>query len=273
VTIAGRASTRAMNGIDYRERGDAVVSNDLSGKVALVTGGGTGLGRAISLALADEGMDVAINYARSLDDAEATATDVRAKGRRALVIAADVADDGQVRAMAQRVGDELGRLDLLVNNAGMTVFVPFPDLDGMLDDDWDRIMAVNTKGPWLCARACVPIMRRTGGGSIINITSVSGVRAGGSCVAYCVSKGATEMLTRALAQALSPDIAVNSIAPGLMDTRWGRLWGDEHFERQAKGNLLGRIPSLEDIAATAVYLAQNASVTGRTHIVDGGALR
>jgi NAD(P)-dependent dehydrogenase (short-subunit alcohol dehydrogenase family) len=134
-------------------------------------------------------------------------------------------------------------------------------------------MAINTKAPWLCARACAPVMRRNGGGQVINITSVSGVRPGGSCLAYSVSKGATEMLTKALALALAPDIAVNSIAPGLMDTRWGRLWGDEHFERQAKANLLGRIPSLEDIAAGAVFLARNRSITGRTLIIDGGALR
>jgi 3-oxoacyl-[acyl-carrier protein] reductase len=245
----------------------------LSGMAALVTGGGTGLGRAISLALAAEGMDVAVNYSRSAAEAEATVADLRATGRQALAIQADVADDSQVRRMVDSAAAELGRLDLLVNNAGMTVFVPFGDLEGMLESDWDRIMAVNAKAPWLCARACAPVMRRTGGGQVINITSVSGVRPGGSCIAYSVSKGATEMLTRALALALAPDIAVNSIAPGLMDTRWGRLWGDEHFERQAKANLLGRIPSLEDIAATAVFLATNRSVTGRTLIVDGGALR
>jgi 3-oxoacyl-[acyl-carrier protein] reductase len=252
---------------------ESVMGSDLTGRVALVTGGGTGLGRAISLALAAAGMDVAINYSRSAADAETTLADLQASGRRALAIQADVADDAQVRAMVDRVAGELGRLDVLVNNAGMTVFVPFSDLEGMQEADWDRIMAVNTKGPWLCARACAPVMRRTGGGHVINITSVSGVQAGGSCLAYCVSKGATEMLTKALAIALAPDIAVNSIAPGLMDTRWGRLWGDEHFARQAKANLLGRIPSLEDIADTAVYLARNRSVTGRTLIVDGGAIR
>jgi 3-oxoacyl-[acyl-carrier protein] reductase len=245
----------------------------LSGTAALVTGGGTGLGRAISLALAAEGMDVAVNYSRSAAEAEATVADLRATGRKALAIQADVADDAQVRRMVETAAAELGRLDLLVNNAGMTVFVPFDDLEGMLESDWDRIMAVNTKAPWLCARACASVMRRAGGGQVINITSVSGVRPGGSCLAYSVSKGATEMLTRALALALAPDIAVNGIAPGLMDTRWGRLWGDEHFERQAKANLLGRIPSLEDIAASAVFLATNRSITGRTLIVDGGALR
>jgi 3-oxoacyl-[acyl-carrier protein] reductase len=249
------------------------MGSDLSGQVALVTGGGTGLGRAISLALAAAGQDVAINYSRSAAEAESTVAEVRAIGRRALAIQADVSLDSEVRAMVDRAASELGRLDVLVNNAGMTVFVPFPDLEGMTEADWDRIMAVNTKGPWLCARACAPVMRRTGGGHVINITSVSGLRPGGSCVAYSVSKGATEMLTKALAIALAPDIAVNSIAPGLMDTRWGRLWGDEHFERQAKGNLLGRIPSLEDIADTAVYLAGNRSITGRTLIVDGGAIR
>ena len=246
---------------------------ELQGAVALVTGGGTGLGRAISLALAAAGAHVAINYSRSGEEARATAADVEATGVRALAVQADVADDAQARAMVDQVAVEFGRLDVLVTHAGMTVFVPFDDLEGMTEADWDRIMAVNTKGPWLCARACAPVMRRNGGGSVINITSVSGVRPGGSCLAYSVSKGATEMLTRALALALAPDIAVNAIAPGLMDTRWGRLWGDAHFERQAESNLLGRIPSLEDLAAGAVFLAQNTSMTGRTLVIDGGALR
>ena len=242
-------------------------------KAALVTGGGTGLGRAISLALAAEGMDVAINYSRSQAEAEATVADLQGNGVRALAVRADVAADHQVRDMVAAVEREFGRLDVLVNNAGATVFVPFDDLEGMTESDWDRIMNVNTKGPWLCARAAAPVMRRNGGGHVINITSVSGIRAGGSSLAYTVSKGATEMLTRALAIALAPDIAVNSIAPGLMDTRWGRVWGDEHFERQARANLLGRIPSLEDIAAGAVFLVKNQAVTGRTLIIDGGAIR
>lgn len=247
--------------------------SELQGRVALVTGGGTGLGRAISLALAAEGVHVAVNYSQSAAEAEATTADLRAAGVGSLTVRADVADDAQVRDMVARVADEFGRLDILVNNAGATVFVPFNDLEGMLEADWDRIMAVNTKGPWLCARASAPVMRRTGGGQVINVTSVSGLRPGGSCVAYSVSKGATEMLTRSLAIALAPDIAVNGIAPGLMDTRWGRLWGDEQFERVAKENLLGRIPSLDDLAAGAVFLARNHSMTGRTLIIDGGSLR
>jgi 3-oxoacyl-[acyl-carrier protein] reductase len=246
---------------------------DLTDKVALVTGGGTGLGRAISLALAAEGMHVAINFAHSRAEAEATVADLQARGARAVSIQADVADDQQVRAMLAAVEGEFGRLDVLVNNAGMTVFVPFEDLEGMTEADWDRIIAVNVKGAWLCTRAAAPLMRRHGGGHVINVTSVSGIRAGGSCLAYSVSKGAGDMLTRALAIALAPDIAVNSIAPGLMDTRWGRVWGDEHFERQAQANLLGRIPSLEDIAAGAVFLARNQSITGRALVIDGGALR
>lgn len=249
------------------------MSTDLTGQVALVTGGGTGLGRAISLALAAAGADIAVNYSRSVADAEATVGDIRTAGRKAIAIRADVSDSTQVHAMVDRVTDDLGRIDVLVNNAGMTAFVPFTDLEGMTEADWDRIMAVNTKAPWLCARACAPVMRRTGGGQVINITSVSGLRPGGSCLAYSVSKGATEMLTKALAIALAPDIAVNSIAPGLMDTRWGRLWGDAQFERQASTNLLGHIPSLGDIADTAVFFARNRSITGRTMIVDGGALR
>ncbi len=243
---------------------------DLKDKVALVTGGGTGLGREITLAFARNGMDVAINYSRSEDDAAQTVKDVQSLGRRAIMVKADVADDSQVRAMAEQVGGELGRIDVLVNNAGKTVFVKFPDLEGMLESDWDSIMAVNTKAPFLCARAVAPFMKRQGAGKVINISSVSGLRPGGSSIAYAVSKGALQMLSRCLALAMAPEIAVNTISPGIMDTRWGRLWGEEAIARMVRDSPLQRVPGLDDIASAAVFLAENDSMTGQTILIDSG---
>ena len=199
---------------------------DLDGKVALVTGGGTGLGREISLAFARAGCDLAINHPgfddTSRDGSEATAEEIRGLGRRALAVAADVSKDAQVRAMASTVERELGRLDVLVNCAGYTVFVPMADLEAMHEDDWDRIQAVNTKGPFFCARAVAPIMQRQGAGRIVSVTSLSGIRVGGSSLAYAVSKAGHQMLMRCLATVLGPEITVNAIAPGVMDTGWGR---------------------------------------------------
>lgn len=198
---------------------------DLAGKVALVTGGGTGLGREISLQLAKKGADVAVNYSRSEGDAAQTVADVRALGRRAIAIQADVSRSNEVNAMVERVVDELGSLQVLINNAGTTVFVPMGDLEGLTEENWDRVLDVNTKGCWLCSKAAAPHMRRAGGGRIVMTTSISGLRAGGSSMAYAVSKAGIQMLSRCLAIGLAPDITVNTIAPGLMETRWGYCWG------------------------------------------------
>jgi len=243
---------------------------DLAGKVALVTGGGTGLGREISLQLAGRGVDVAVNYSRSVADAEATVAEIRALGRRSIAVQADVADARQIDAMVSRVVGDLGSLQILVNNAGTTVFVPFKDLQGITEADWDRLQDVNVKGSWLCARAAAPHMRRAGGGRIVLTTSISGLRAGGSSIAYAVSKAGMQMLSRCLALALAPDITVNTVAPGIMDTRWGARWGQEALDRMAREAPLGRYPSLHDIAAGVVFLCENDSMTGQTLVIDAG---
>ena len=247
---------------------------ELTGKAALVTGGATGLGREISLALARAGCDVAVNHPGFDPEVEScageAAAEIRALGRRSMAVGADVASDAEVRAMVAQVARELGRLDVLVNNAGYTVFVPRADLEGMLEADWDRILAVNTKGPFLCSRAAAPVMRQHGGGRIVNVTSTSGLRPGGSCLAYAVSKAGNQMLMRSLARALGPEIAVNAVAPGLMDTAWGRRMGDAARDAAIGEAALKRLPALRDIAAAVVFLAQNDSMSGQTLIVDGG---
>jgi 3-oxoacyl-[acyl-carrier protein] reductase len=243
---------------------------DLKGKVALVTGGGTGLGRVISLTLAREGVDVAIAYSRSESEATETVGELRALGSRSLAIRADVSQSADVKAMVDRVMSEYGRIDVLVNNAGYTVFVPFEDLEGISEADWDRIMAVNVRGPWLCSKAVAPIMKHQGNGRIIQTTSVSGLRAGGSSLAYTVSKAAETQLTRGLAMALAPEITVNAIAPGLIDTRWGRAWGEDALKRGIEGAPLKRLPTLEDCAAAVLMMIKNDSMTGQSIVVDAG---
>jgi 3-oxoacyl-[acyl-carrier protein] reductase len=245
---------------------------NLTDKVALVTGGGTGLGKEIALQLAAKGCHVAVNYSRSKDDAEGTVREIEAAGGRALPVRADVSQSDQVQAMIDGVVAGLGSLQILINNAGMTAFVPFQDLDGLKEEDWDRIQAVNTKGMWLCSKAAAPHMKKAGGGRIVSTTSVSGVRAGGSSIAYAVSKAGMQMLSRCLAIALAPDITVNTIAPGLMETRWSAGWGPEALERMANEAPLKRHPTLKDIAAGAVFLCENDSMTGQTLVIDSGRL-
>ena len=244
---------------------------DLQSKTVLVTGGGTGLGREVSLALARKGADIAVNYSHSREDAEATVGDVRQLGRRAIAVQADVSKTAEVQAMVDAVLKEFGRIDVLINNAGFTVFVDIKDLDGISEEDWDHIMSVNVKGVFLCSRAVAPAMNAQKGGRIVNITSVAGLRAGGSSIPYSVSKAAETMLTKCLAMAMGPYIQVNAVAPGLMDTRWGRRWDQQAFDRAAQAAPIGRIASLEDIAATVVYLVKNDSMTGQSIAVDGGS--
>jgi 3-oxoacyl-[acyl-carrier protein] reductase len=243
---------------------------ELQGKVALVTGGGTGLGKEISLQLAREGADVALAYTRSVADAEATVAEIRGLGRRAVAYKADVSQAAEVDALIASVLRDLGALDVLINNAGTTQFIDFKDLAGVTEEAWDRIMDVNVKGCFLVSRASASALRKSGAGKIVNITSVSAIKAGGSSIPYSVSKAAETMLTKCLAMALAPEISVNAVAPGLMDTRWGRLWGDEAFARSEKAAPLGHIATLEDITAAVLLLVKNDSMTGQSIVVDGG---
>lgn len=243
---------------------------ELRGKTALITGGGTGLGREYTLVLAKEGMNVAINYTRSEAEANDTANEARKHGVKAITVRADVSKADEVQQMVDRVVGEFGSLDVLINNAGYTVFVPFEDLNGISEADWDKVMAVNVRGPWLCSKAVAPIMKKQGAGRIVMTTSVSGLRAGGSCLAYSVSKAAETQLTRGLAMALAPEIEVNAVAPGLIDTRWGRAWGDQAIQNAEQQSPLKHLPTLEDCARAMLLLLKTDSMTGQSIVVDSG---
>jgi 3-oxoacyl-[acyl-carrier protein] reductase len=243
---------------------------DLQGRVAVVTGGGTGIGRATALALARHGASVAINYSRSEADAVSTAQLITGAGGQAITVQADVSDEGQVLAMFERVASAFGSVDLLVNNAGITRYIPLADLDSVTDEIWDSIFAVNLKGVWYCSRGAAPYMRARGAGAIVNVTSVGGLSGDGSSLPYAVSKAAAIGLTRSLARALAPQIRVCSVAPGIVKTRWvaGR---EEHVDRLSKNAPLQRTATPEDVAAMIYALLTQDAMTGQTVVVDGGS--
>ena len=242
----------------------------LKGKAALITGGATGMGRAIALRLARDGVNIAINYSRSEKEALETKSDVEACEVKAITCKADVADDEQVRSMVAKTIETFGRLDILVNCAGMTYFVELPDLEGLKEEHWDRIMAVNVRGVFQCSRAAAAELRKRKG-CIVNITSVAGITGMGSSIAYAASKAAEISVTKSLARVLAPDVRVNGIAPGIVMTRWvtGK---EEHVKRYAEGTPLGRVAEPEDISEVAYSIIANMTfVTGQNIVVDGGA--
>jgi 3-oxoacyl-[acyl-carrier protein] reductase len=251
---------------------------DLDGTAAIVTGGGTGVGRATALDLARRGCSVLVNYTKSKDDALSAVEEIRSLGVKGMAVRCDVADDRAVREMVAVAEREFGRLDVLVNNAGTTVFVGHSDLDALSDEDWLRVYAVNTLGPFHCVRAAKPLMDRTGGGEIVNVSSVAGIAGVGSSIPYCASKAALNNLTITLARVCAPNVRVNAVAPGFITGRWlqGGL-GDEiydaaraHFEAT---NPLQAVCSPDDVADAIVSLVTGSDlVTGQVLVVDGGQL-
>ena len=241
----------------------------LEGKVALVTGGGTGIGRATALRFAEEGADLAINYSRSKDDADRTVSDIEALGRKAVAIQADVSDSASAIKMVDRTVDHLGRLDILVNNAGVTRKVDLDDLDGLTDEDWDHVMSVNVKGAFYACRAAIPRMKETGGGRIINVASIAGSTGQGSSIAYAASKAACISLVKSLAVSQAPEIQVNAVSPGLVETRWVEGW-EESNKVQARSTPMRRNAVARDVAEAIFGLATSGFVTGQNLIVDGG---
>jgi NAD(P)-dependent dehydrogenase (short-subunit alcohol dehydrogenase family) len=248
---------------------------ELAGRVAIVTGGGTGIGRATSLQLAKSGVRaVVVNYSRSADEAESTAQELQRLGAEAITYQADVADEAMVKAMIASTVERCGRLDVLVNNAGTTHFIPHPDLDALTDAVWNDILSVNLKGTFFCCRAAAPELKKTGG-AIINVASIAAHRASGSSIVYAVSKAGVVQLTRALALALAPEVRVNSVSPGLVSSRWfSKRFGEKAATAQeetfARATPLQRIATPEDVAQAVVSLLQNDVITGQDLVVDGG---
>ena len=244
---------------------------DLGGAAALVTGGSGDIGAAICAALARAGVDVAVAYTGNAAGAGATRRAVEAHGRRACAVQLDQADPAAPDRAVDEAAATLGRLDVLVNNAAWNIGIPFPQLDALTTDVWDRIYATNVRGPFQLARAAARHMRRRGAGRIVNIASVAGLRPGGSSIAYASSKAALIHLTRCLAVALAPDITVNCVAPGLVEgTRMAQRLPVEVADTARRNAVLRRTSSAEDIAEQVVTFCRADSVTGQVLAIDGG---
>lgn len=240
-------------------------------RAALVTGSGTGVGRATALRFARLGFDVVVNYSRSEAEARETAEEARQHGGRVLVVRANVSRSEEVDAMLKQVEAEFGRLDVLVNNAATTKFIPHNDLDTLTEAVWDEILGVNLKGPYFCTKAAVPLLRQSDAPAVVNVSSVAGIGGEGSSVAYAASKGALNTMTKSLARALAP-IRVNAVCPGPIDSRWLRdIMTEEQLHKRVENYPIPRPAQPDDIADAVVYLATGTSLTtGQCLVVDGG---
>jgi 3-oxoacyl-[acyl-carrier protein] reductase len=245
-----------------------------STKAALVTGAATGIGRSAALALARAGYDVAINYSSSEKAARETAAAAEKLGVKTLIVRCDVSDEPGVRAMAKKVEETFGRLDVLINNAGTTASWKPKDLETLKLDEWDRVFAVNVRGLFQVSRACIPLLKKSQG-CIVNTASIVGLRPGPQPLPYAASKAAVVNLTKTLAWNLGPEIRVNAVAPGWMEGDWmQRMLGDKYEDlmgKRAKATPLKRVVTADDVAETIMTLVQaNRFVTGEIIVIDGG---
>jgi len=241
-----------------------VSQTSLSGKVALVTGAAKRIGRSVALRLASEGADVVVNYRGSKEEADEVVAQIAAMGRRAVAVQADVAKRKDVVTMFAAVEKEFGRLDILINNAGMFFPAKFEELT---EEQWDRILNTNLKSQFLCSQAAAPMLRRRGHGRIVNFASLGGLLAWPAYTHYCVSKAGVIMLTRCLARALAPEITVNAIAPGTISFPGDAPELAKDFISRAP---LQRTGTAKDIDDAVVFLAQSSFITGHVIVVDGG---
>jgi 3-oxoacyl-[acyl-carrier protein] reductase len=245
-------------------------------KVALVTGSATGIGRAIAVALAQAGFDLAINYSRSEKEIRVTEELIRAAGAKVIVLKADVSDEAQVLGMIAGVEECFGgRLDLLVNNAGTTIDTPPAKFDTINVEDFDRVFNVNVRGTFLVTKHATRLLRGMEQADVINTASIVGLRPGAQPLPYSASKAAIISMTRTFAAALGPSIRVNAIAPGWMDGDWMvRALGEKYdglMERRAKATPLKRCATVDDVAETVLAIATSMRfVNGQVIVIDGG---
>ncbi|MFL7941380.1 SDR family NAD(P)-dependent oxidoreductase [Priestia megaterium] len=242
---------------------------DFKNKVFIITGGGTGIGKATALKLADMGAKLVINYSNSEKEAQEVMEEIAEKGGIAFAFKASVANEHDVNEMIHQTIAQFGRLDGLVNNASITAQIPMNDLESATDDVWDSLYDINVKGMFHCVKAAVPHMKKQKSGAIVNVGSVAGTTGIGSSIPYAATKAAIHTMTKSLAIALAPHIRVNCISPGAVNTRW---WaGNEDKMYQLAGNLpLQRISSPEDIADAILFQLKQESVTGQVFTIDNG---
>jgi len=245
-------------------------------KAAVVTGGATGVGKATALRLAAAGFAVVINYTKSETEARDTVAEITAAGGQAVCLRADVAFDDDCQALIAAAESQFGRLDVLVNSAGTTEFIPFADLDAITAEIWERLFRVNVVGAFQCSRAAAKVIGRTAsGGVIINVSSVAAQLAQGSSIPYCASKAALDNLTVSLARTLAPQIRVNAVAPGFIAGRWTQQGLGEKYPSVLaaweQSLPLRHVCEPDDIAQAIVGLITGSPlITGQTLTVDGG---
>lgn len=243
--------------------------SSLAGQIILITGSSSGIGAATARLLNAAGATVVINSVRSAEAGRELAAELEGS----TYVQADVADEEQALGLVDEVIETHGRLDVLVNNAGTTEVIPHHDLDAATPEVWQRIFSVNVFGTWQLTVAAVPHLRASGRGQVVNVSSLAGERATGSSIPYACSKAAVSHMTRLLATTLAPDIRVNAVAPGLVDTPWTEEWDAvrSFVTSQAPLQRSGRP---EDVAEVIHGLLRSRYVTGEVVLVDGGlALR
>ena len=247
------------------------MSDELEGKVSLVTGGSGDIGSAIAKRLGQSGSTVVITYVGAEDLASQTVDEIKAEGGNASTLRLDQRDPNEIEAIITQISQDQGRLDILVNNAAWNIGIPFPNLEELTAEIWDRVLETNLRAPFLLARAAASLLKADGGGHIVNISSAGGISPGSSSIAYSSSKAGLNHLTRCLAVAMSPDVAVNCVAPGLVEnTRMANRLPDAVSNAARKQAILGKVGQTEDIAEQVLTFVTSTSVTGQTIVIDGG---
>ena len=247
------------------------ISDELNGKVSLVTGGSGDIGGAIAKRLGQSGSTVVITYVGAEEAAEKTVKEIVEEGGQASALQLDQREPKDIESTIKKIADDFGRLDILVNNAAWNIGIPFPNLEDLTPEIWDRVLETNLRAPFLLARSSASLLKANGGGHIVNISSAGGISPGSSSIAYSSSKAGLNHLTRCLAVAMSPEVAVNCVAPGLVEnTRMANRLPEAVSSGARRQAILGRVGQTDDIAEQVLTFVTSTSVPGQTMVIDGG---
>jgi len=243
---------------------------NLKDRVVVVTGAGTGIGRAVAEHFAKAGARVVVNYRESREAAEEVVSGIQAAGGTAVAIAADVSKQSGAKELMEEAVRQFGRIDCLVNNAGWSTRIPHHQLDDLTDEIWERTINTNLRGAFYCVRAAAPYLKKQPGASVVNVASVAALMGQGSSLVYAASKGGMVTMTKSLARALAPSVRVNAVLPGFVRTRFAG-WTEDAFAASEKITPLKQLATGDDVADAVIFFAAHAAATtGETIVVDGG---